>query len=78
MKEQTSTLIAEYNNYTFTSASDDLTARFVISHTPIAHTPTDIDNTTNNATIVRKIVIDDKVFIIRNGQMYHVTGVLCK
>ena len=78
MKEHTSTLIAEYNNYTFTSASDDLTARFVISHTPIAHTPTDIDNTTNNATIVRKIVIDDKVFIIRNGQMYHVTGVLCK
>ena len=79
-KEQESTLISALDSYTFHSSADDMPARFVVSRTPIYKTPTGVENADgrNQKSDVRKIVIDDHVFIIRNGLMYDVTGALCK
>ena len=79
-KEQESTLISALDSYTFHSSADDMPARFVVSRTPIYKTPTGVENADgrNLKSDVRKIVIDDHVFIIRNGLMYDVTGALCK
>ena len=79
-KEQESTLISALDSYTFHSSADDMPARFVVSRTPIYKTPTGVEDADvrNQKSDVRKIVIDDHVFIIRNGLMYDVTGALCK
>ena len=78
LKDQTSAQILTGNTYDFiTSASDD-EARFIISATPIMHTPTAVDKTTANDNKVQKIILNDHVYIIRNGRMYDATGVLCK
>lgn len=76
LKEQVSTLISADKSYSFYSAAGDMQARFIISRTPIRNTPTGVENTDvrNQKSDVRKLVIDDHVFIIRNGQMYDVTG----
>jgi len=59
----------------FATTADDNAARFVISRTPIYKTPTGISNGTDGEKAnVRKTVIDDHVYIIRNGKMYDVTG----
>lgn len=40
-----------------------------------ADKPTDIDEATiENGEAVRKVIIDDKVYIIRNGEIYSITG----
>lgn len=79
-KEQESTLISALDSYTFHSSADDMPARFVVSRTPIYKTPTGVEDADgrNQKSDVRKIVIDDHVFIIRNGLMYDVTGILCE
>ena len=76
LKEQVSTLICADKSYSFYSTAGDMQARFIISRTPIRNTPTGVENTDvrNQKSDVRKLVIDDHVFIIRNGQMYDVTG----
>lgn len=75
LKEQQSTLINADNTYMFATTADDNAARFVISRTPIYKTPTGISNGTDGEKAnVRKTVIDDHVYIIRNGKMYDVTG----
>ena len=80
LREQTSTLISSESSYMFMASDEDMTARFVISRTPIHHVATGIDQSviSGQQSAVRKIVIDDHVFIIRNGQMYDVTGVTVK
>jgi len=80
IKEQTSTLISSENSYMFIAYDDDMTARFIISRTPIHYMPTGVEQSaiSGQQSDVRKMVIDDHVFIIRNGQMYDVTGVIVK
>lgn len=78
LKEQTSTLIAADNSYQFTSAANDTEARFVISCTPIAHTPTGVSDINNQQSAARKLMIDGKLYIIRDGGMYDTTGAMVK
>lgn len=78
LKNQTSTLIDPLSSYTFMAESEDDEARFVISRTPIQQTPTGIETDTsgNNSIVVRKLIINDKVYIIRGGRMYSIDGAL--
>ena len=79
IKEQTSTLISAFDSYTFTSEADDTEARFIISRSPIHSTPTAVESATGaQQPAIRKIVINDHVFIIRNGLMYDVTGIMVR
>ena len=75
LKEQTSTLINNENTYMFTAEEGDTEARFIISATPInaPAVTTDIDNVSDGAK-ARKIMINDKLYIILNGKMYDATG----
>ena len=79
LKKQTSTLISEIDTYTFTSMAGDNAARFVISHTPIANTPTAIENGgAIDGANVRKLMIDGTLYIIRGGQMFTADGQVVK
>ena len=80
MKEQTSTLISSESMYLFFASEDDMTARFIISATPILYAPTGVEQSaiSGQQSDVRKLVIDDHVFIIRNGRMYDATGVMVR
>ena len=63
--------------YTFTTERTQNDSRFAINVTPIKNTPTDIDNSgliNDETAIVRKVLIEDKLFIIRDGKMYDATG----
>lgn len=71
-----STLIEEGNTYTF-SRSDNDAARFIISRTPIQNLPTGVGNV-NDGAQARKVIIDNKIYIIRGGRMYDTTGALVK
>lgn len=79
LQEQESTLISEGNTYSFWTSENDAEARFIISATPIAKTPTGVEGAdANGNTVVRKVIINDKVYIIRGGRMYSVVGGLVK
>ena len=79
LKEQTSTLISADDSYMFTASAEDMAARFVISATPIRNTPTGVDNNNQNSKVEsRKLLIDGVLYIIRNGQMYNVTGAMVR
>lgn len=71
-----STLIEEGNTYTF-SRSDNDAARFIISRTPIQNLPTGVGDV-NDGAQARKVIIDNKIYIIRGGRMYDTTGALVK
>ena len=77
LKEEASTLISSENTYTFTTAANDSELRFVISATPLLNTPTGV----NNAAVgneVYKIIHNDHVYIIRQGRIFDVTGVMVR
>jgi len=81
MLMEQSTLIAEGNTYDFTPDEYTNATRFVISKTPILKTPTGVEDTediSDQQAAVRKLIIDDKLYIIRAGRIYNVTGALCK
>ena len=78
LKEQKSTLIDDMSSYTFMVEPEDAEARFVISKTPIRQTPTGCESVGAEAAKVRKVIIDDKVYIIRGGRMYSVDGQMVK
>ena len=45
----------------------------IVAHKP--QTPTGIEETTiQNGDPIRKVMVDGKVYIIRNGEIYSVTG----
>ena len=77
-----STLISEENNYTFTTSAGDNEVRFIISATPIQKVPTGKGNDANDANDamvkVRKLIINDHVYIIRGGRMYSADGAMIK
>lgn len=67
------TLIEEGNTYDFTPGEGDNSTRFVISRTPIAQIPTDVD-AINDGVKARKQMIDGVLYIIRDGRIYDVMG----
>ena len=69
----TSTRISAENTYTFLTTDDDET-RFIISAAPLAKMPQDIDNNAAEGAKARKMLIRDKLYIIRNGRIYDGTG----
>ena len=81
LKEQKSTLINAEHTYAFTTVANDAEARFIISVTPIVNTTTDVETVKGDGlqvTGVRKVVIDDHVYIIRAGRMYNAIGSIVK
>ena len=73
----TETRIDGEHSYTFTAEAEDNAARFII----IRKTPTiatGVEDVENDTVVVRKLIIDDKVYIIRGGMMYDVTGKMIK
>ena len=80
LREQTSTLISSESSYMFMASDEDMVARFIISRTPIHSTPTGIEQSaiSGQQSAVKKIVIDDHVYIIRNGKMYSAEGVMVR
>lgn len=79
LKEEKSTLIDAANTYSFVAEAGDAEARFIISTTPIQKLPTGIGNDANDAMAkVRKLIINDQLFIIRAGRMYNAVGSIVK
>ena len=80
MLSQTSTLIDDESEYMFTAQAGERNSRFVISSTPFEapQMPTGVENVSTEAPKVRKLIINDKVYIIRNGRIYGVDGALVK
>lgn len=81
LQTETSTLIDAANTYSFVAEAGDAEARFIISATPIQKLPTGIDNggLMNDAMVkVRKLIINDQLFIIRAGRMYNAVGSIVK
>lgn len=77
LKAEQSTLIQDENTYPFTSSVEDAEARFVISATPIPHTPTGIQSVQSDGeqgSKARKLFINGAIYIIRSGRMYDVLG----
>lgn len=72
-----STPIDETSTYTFTYEEGD-TNRFIISSTPINKIVTGNENVGAEAAKVRKLILNDKVYIIRSGRMYSVDGQMVK
>ncbi|MBO6073697.1 MAG: hypothetical protein J6P74_01015 [Paludibacteraceae bacterium] len=72
------------SNYTFTTGRTQDDERFALNVVPMANMPTGVEdsdvrnqNSYPEGTIisdVRKIILDDKMFIIRDGLMYDATG----
>lgn len=79
--EQVSTRISPNNTYRFYTTDDDA-ARFIISRTPIdrVEVATDLDNGsgTEGAANARKLLINDILYIIRDGRMFDATGVVVR
>ena len=79
MLMEQSTLITEGNTYEFVPDENTNATRFVISKTPIMKTPTGVeDNEQTEINNVRKLIINDKLYIIRAGRIYNATGALVK
>ena len=70
---ETSTLISAETTYTFATTDNDDT-RFIISATPLAKTPQGIEGIQDSEASVQKQLINDKLYIIRNGRIYDATG----
>ena len=80
LEAQQSTLISAENSYSFVAVPGTVAERrFVISHTPIAHVPTGIDNSEAvDGMQVRKQMINGILYIIRGGQIYSTDGQMVK
>ena len=78
LKEKKSTLISEDESYMFTFEEGD-TNRFYISKTPInaPSVATGTENTGDGAK-ARKVLVNDKLYIILNGRVYSAEGVMVK
>lgn len=78
LQEQRSTEINSEINYPFTTSAGDSEVRFIVSKTPINHMPTGIEEISDQNSVVRKQMIDDKLYIIRGGRIYSAQGALVK
>ena len=64
-------------SYTFSTERTQLDTRFALNVVPRRETPTDIENGAsgiNDANSPRKVLINDKMYIIIDGKMYDATG----
>ena len=64
-------------SYTFSTERTQLDTRFALNVVPRKDTPTDIENGAsgiNDANGPRKVLINDKMYIIVDGKMYDATG----
>lgn len=80
LQAQQSTQIASENSYTFTCTAGDNEARFIISATPISKTPTDVEPLTAHPSplTVTKVLLNNHIYIIRDGRMFSMDGMLVK
>lgn len=80
LQAQQSTQIASENSYTFTCTAGDNEARFIISATPISKTPTDVEPLTAHPSplTVTKVLLNNHIYIIRDGRMFSMDGTLVK
>lgn len=80
LQAQQSTQIASENSYTFTCTAGDNEARFIISATPISKTPTDVESLTAHPSplTVTKVLLNNHIYIIRDGRMFSMDGTLVK
>ena len=65
-------------DYTLTLKKGDYNNRFFIEISPVQQTPTDIEyitGDTNGKDTVRKVLIDNILYIVRDGQMFDARGV---
>ena len=70
--EQKSVLISNENTYTLTQLDSENEARFIISKTPLQFIATGFENV--NVNSLKKIILNNQVYIINNGQMYNTLG----
>ena len=73
---QTTNLL--YNGYTFYSDATQEDSRFVVYLVPKKNTTTDISTITNGNTENRKIIFNNHLYIIHNGNIYNGTGQMVK
>ena len=69
------------SSYTFSTERTQNDARFALNVVPRQETPTDLEDVQGDdvqGTKVRKMIINDQLFIIRDGQMYDATGRMVK
>ena len=69
------------SSYTFTSDRTQSDSRFALNVVPQKETPTDVEPVTGDGlpvTGARKVIIDNKLYIILNGKMYDAKGVMVK
>ena len=64
------------SNYTFTTGRMQDDERFALNVVPMAKVPTGVEDSDvrSQNLDVRKIILDDKMFIIRDGRMYDAAG----
>ena len=68
-------------SYTVNLTAGTHDGRFLLEIAPIQQTPTDIEEVTGDGlqvTGVRKVLIDQKMYIIRDGKMYDARGAMIK
>lgn len=68
-------------DYTVTLTAGSFNQRFVLEISPIMQTPTDIEEVTGDGvqvTGVRKVLIDQKMYIIKDGKVYDARGAKVK
>ncbi len=66
-------------DYTVTLTAGSFNQRFVLEISPIMQTPTDIEEVTGDeVTGVRKVLIDQKMYIIKDGKVYDARGAKVK
>ena len=81
IQEQKSAHISDENSYDFFATAEDEPHRFAISATPIGkpQTPTGIEGAVSNQTSdVRKLILDNHLYIFRAGKMYDACGARVK
>ena len=73
---QTTNLL--YTDYTFYSDATQEDSRFVVYIVPQKNTPTDISTIINGNTENRKIIFNNHLYIIHNGNIYNGAGQMVK
>ena len=66
------------STYTFDTERTQNDERFALNIVPRAETPTDIEAVSDQNSAIRKMIIEDKMFIIVDGRMYDATGAMVK
>ena len=80
-ESNTRTNLSAGMEYTLTLNKGDYNNRFFIEISPIQQTPTDIEYVTgdsNSQDCVRKVLIDNILYIVRDGQMFDARGARVK